>query len=84
MTGGLGVHAEVVTGRNIDSGCASRQHPGFSRVRVLDEEVQMHLHGRRRAGQVGGWKPGAVWKSTLPPGTAASPSPHQPKRLCLR
>src|SRR5580698_5006689 len=29
---------------------ASRQHPGLSRVRIVDEEVQVHLHRRRRVG----------------------------------
>src|SRR5580693_5423183 len=50
VTGGVGIHPEVITRRDIELRRASRQHPGLSRVHIVDEEVQVHLHRRRRVG----------------------------------
>ena len=53
--GRVGIHTEVITGLDAELRRAGRQHPGFGRVRVVDQEVQVHLHGRGRVGQAGGW-----------------------------
>ena len=55
VPGRIGVDPEVVARLEVELRGASGQHPRLSRVRVLNVEVQVGLHGRGRVGPA--WRP---------------------------
>src|SRR5450432_519597 len=48
VTGRVGVHAEVITGRNAEPRRVGRQHTHLSPVRIVNEEVRVQLYRRSR------------------------------------